>query len=101
ELIKIFAPSAFVGPTRVFRTTEHTVEAAARPGAADRKRPPIGRVIERRDEFQVGNDLAPHEPTHAVEPIEASEVVGESVSSARAQILAGKPERVEHVGGLV
>src|SRR5207244_13343350 len=44
---------------------------------------------------------APQEPTHAVEPMESTEVAREGVADARAQILAGKRERVEHVGGLI
>ena len=79
------------------RPAAHAVEAAFAAGAGPRERPPVCCVFERRDVFQIGDDLAGEERADPVAGFEAGAVGVERITGPRPQVLALAPHRHQHV----
>ena len=73
----------------------HPIEAALAAGAGPRERPPVGRVLERRHVFQIGDDLRRQERADPIAGFEARAVSVEAIAGLRPQSFALAPHRPE------
>lgn len=82
--------------------TQYAVESSTGTGATDRKGHPVRRIEERRNIFEVGDDLPSHEAAaEAVTLAQPRTVTSQRLAWLWAQVFPTTPQRVEHLGNLV